>query len=239
MTWPAAPGQCDGVDAVVNRFEVLSDILEQRYSCRAFRPDPVPRAQFEAMFGIAQRTASWCNAQPWQVALLSGDALERFRSGLVEMAEQGGSEPHIDFPASYDGVYAERRRECGLALYQSVGIARDDMERRREQHMDNFRLFGAPHVAVISTARNLGTYGAVDCGGYVSNLLNAATSLGIASIPQAAPARYGHYVADAIGLSGDRLIVCVVSFGYADTSHPVNGFRTSRAGVPSVVSFLD
>jgi len=236
---PAPPGQGNGAGAVVNRSDVFSEILEQRHSCRAFRPDPVPRAQVDAMFAMAQRTASWCNAQPWQVALLSGTALERFRAGLVERAEQGGSEPQIDFPASYDGIYNERRRECGLALYQSVGITRDDTARREEQRMDNFRLFGAPHVAVISTARSLGAYGAVDCGGYVANLLNAATSLGIATIPQAAPANYGPYVADAIGLPGDRMIVCVVSFGYADTAHPVNGFRTSRAGIADVVSFLD
>jgi nitroreductase len=29
----------------------------------------------------------------------------------------------------------------------------------------------------------------------------------------------------------DRLILCAISFGYADKDHPANGFRTSRAGL--------
>ncbi len=54
--------------------------------------------------------------------------------------------------------------------------------------LENYRFFGAPHVAIITSDKALGVYGAVDCGGYVSTLLLAAESLGIAAVPQAAVA---------------------------------------------------
>lgn len=219
--------------------EVLSDILDRRYSCRGFRTETVSQEQITTMLRMAQRTASWCNAQPWQVTILSGLALERFRKGLMAKAEQSGNDSQIPFPERYEGVYRQRRKECGVGLYESLGITRADTARQNNQRMENFRFFGAPHVAVISTARDLGVYGAVDCGAYVANLLSAATSLGIATIPQAAPMNYGTYVHNFLELDDDRDLVCTVAFGIADDSHPANAFRTRREALENVVTFMD
>jgi nitroreductase len=141
-------------------------------------------------------------------------------------------------PAGYHGVYRERRREAGLALYASLDIGRADAHDREVQRLRNFDFFGAPHVAVITTDRDQGTYGAIDCGGYVANLVHAATSLGIASIPQAAIALHADHVRTYLALPEDRLVVCGVSFGYADPEHPVNSFRTTRADVDTAVAVL-
>ncbi|WP_208510355.1 nitroreductase family protein [Variovorax paradoxus] len=47
-------------------FDSLRELLHERTSCRAFLDRPVPRGVIEQVLGAAQRTASWCNAQPWQ-----------------------------------------------------------------------------------------------------------------------------------------------------------------------------
>ena len=57
---------------------VVEKLLAARYSCRAFKPDPVPRATIERVLAAAQKTASWCNSQPWQVTIFSGDAVKAF-----------------------------------------------------------------------------------------------------------------------------------------------------------------
>ena len=41
-------------------------------------------------------------------------------------------------------------------------------------------------LIVIHTNEPLGIYGAIDCGGYVSNFMLAAQALGLGTIPQAA-----------------------------------------------------
>ena len=84
------------------------------------------------------------------------------------------------------GAYQQRRRECGFGLYDAVGIAHGDRAASARQAMENFRLFGAPHVAIVTSEKALGVYGAVDCGAYVNNFMLAARSLGVASIAQAA-----------------------------------------------------
>jgi nitroreductase len=217
----------------------LSQLLHSRSSCRGFTARQVPRATQQELLMLAQRTASWCNSQPWQVHITEGTATERFRRVMLEPARPDEPGPDFDWPAQYRGVYQERRRECGLALYDSVGIPRGDREASARQARENYRLFGAPHVAIITTDAALGVYGAIDCGGYVANFLLAACSLGIATIPQAALAARPQRIRDFFGLTADRKLVCGISFGYPDPSHPANGFRTTRADVEAAVTWVD
>ena len=89
----------------------LEDWLRTRHSCRAFLPEPVPRATIERILTLAQRTASWCNCQPWQVTVASGDGARRLSRALVERAGQSGFTPDFPFPREYQGDYLARRRE--------------------------------------------------------------------------------------------------------------------------------
>ena len=218
----------------------LDQLLAERHSCRAFLPDPVDRAPLTDIFATAQRTASWCNSQAWQVCVASGDAVERLRRALVQAATsgvEGGSD--FPFPAEYRGLYLDRRRECGFQLYEAVGVERGDKAGYARQTLENFRLFGAPHVAILTSDPGLGVYGAVDVGGYVQVLLLAMQSRGVAAIPQAALARYSSLVKAQLGIAPDRLMVCGISFGYGDRNHPANSYRTPRAGVDDAVAWVD
>lgn len=221
--------------------EMLERLAAERHSCRAFEPTPLPRATIERILSIAQRAPSWCNTQPWQVSLVSGDALDRFREAYAARARAGleGAAPDLEFPLAYRGRYQERRRACGLALYASVGIGRDDRAAAAEQGLENFRFFGAPHLAVISTERDLGAYGGVDCGGYLGLFLLAAQSLGVAAVPQAAIASDAAFVREVLALPEGRQVVAGVAFGWRQDAHPVNGFRTGRASLDDVVTWVD
>ncbi|WP_244928954.1 nitroreductase [Nocardioides sp. W7] len=215
------------------------DVIAARHSCRAFQGAEVPDEALNQLFELAQHTASWCNTQPWQVHLVSGPAIKRFSAELIHhVLSQASPSADLEMPAGYGGVYAERRRESGHALYDAVGLAHGDKPGRGAQALLNFSFFGAPHVAVITTDRDQGTYGAIDCGGYVATLTSTATALGLGSIAQAAIAMHSGKVRDFLNLSADRLVVCAVSLGYADLEHPANAFRTSRAGVDDVVVHL-
>lgn len=220
--------------------QVLDTLLAERHSCRAFLPQRVPRETIESALRTAQRAASWCNSQAWQVSIASGAATERLRGKLLAAqlaGERGGSD--FAFPAEYRGVYQARRRECGFALYEAVGVARGDREASARQALENFRLFGAPHVAVLTSDAGLGVYGAVDVGGYVQVLLLALQAHGIAAIAQAALANHAALVKRELEIPEERLMVCAVSFGFEDPSHPANQFRTRRAELGEVVRFLE
>lgn len=218
--------------------KTLRSLLEARWSCRAYLPDPVPREDIETILDIARRTPSWCNTQPWHVHVLSGAGTERFRDALSTSAADYSEQPDLPFPFAYEGVYLDRRRESGWQLYDAVGIAKGDRAASAAQAKRNFELFGAPHAAVVTTDAKLGVYGAIDCGLFVETFLLAAHALGIAAIPQAAIASQAPAVREFLGLPPDRLVLCGISFGYADTSAPENQYRTSRQTTDEVATWV-
>ena len=220
--------------------DVFEDLLAARYSCRAFKPEPVPRATIDRILTAAQKTASWCNSQPWQVIIASGAAARDFATEIYKAASEGiPNVSDFPFPREYRGVYLERRRESGFQLYNSLGIPRGDKMGYAKQALENFNFFDAPHVAIVHTDEALGVYGAIDCGGYVTSFMLAAQALGIATIPQAALAFHSEAVRQHFGLGDDRRVVCGISFGYPDRAHKANSYRTTRASIADTVTFVD
>jgi nitroreductase len=222
------------------RMAVLEELLAERFSCRAFKPEPVPRPIIERILRAAQRTASWCNSQPWQVVVASGKAKEEFRKEIYRKASSGAPDDgDFPFPREYRGVYLARRRESGFQLYNTLGIPRGDKVAYAKQALENFNFFGAPHVAIVHTDEALGVYGAIDCGAYVSNFMLAAQALGLGVIAQAALAHQSGLIRRHFKIGDDRRVVCGISFGYPDRDHRINSYRTSRANVSEAVTFVD
>ena len=217
--------------------QVLEGIYRRRFSCRGYQARPVPGEVILNILKIAQQTPSWCNSQPWRVVITQGEATENFREALFAHSEAGEAAPDIAFPLEYHGVYKARRRECGFGLYESVGIAPGDRAASARQTRENFRLFGAPHVAIITTDAALGTYGVLDCGAYVTSFMLAAQAFGVASIAQASLAAYAPFVRAHFSIPAERQVVCGISFGYEDKTHPANKFRTTRATIDETVEW--
>lgn len=215
----------------------LDALFAQRYSCRAFQPDMVPRDVIQEIVATAGRSPSWCNAQPWQLVITSGDETEAFRKALLEEVATGTPAPDLPFPSGYSGVYQDRRRTCGWQLYESVGVQKGDRAGSAAQTMKNFELFGAPHMVMVSSPVELGPYGALDCGGFVTAFCLAAQAHGVDTIPQAAVASYAPLIHRHFGIGDDRMVLCAISFGYGDADHPANGFRTERADVADIVDW--
>ncbi len=218
----------------ITSFEAL---LRDRYSCRGFRPDPVEPAVIERILAVAQLTPSWCNTQPWRVVVTRGAATDALRDDLLREVGAGPPRPDIPFPAEYLGIHKDRRQVSGLQLYAAAGVARGDRDASRRQALENFRFFGAPHVAIVTTDASLGPYGAVDCGAYVTTFMLAARALGVASIAQASLAMHAPLLRSHLGISEDRQILCGIAFGLEDAAHPANGFRTERAPLAEVVEW--
>lgn len=223
----------------IDEAAVLEHLLETRWSCRAYQNRQVPRPVIERLLAIAQRSASWCNTQPWEVIVTSGEGTERFREAMTDWARTNSPKFDFDAPAEYRGVYQERRRATGWQLYEAVGIARGDREASARQAFENFRFFGAPHVAIITTDAVHDVYGAVDSGLYMGTFLLAARSLGLGAIPQAALASHATLIRRHFDIPDDRKILAGISFGYADIDHPANSYRTARASLDEAVSWVD
>ena len=226
MTEPTT--STSGIDA-------LEQLLASRRSCRGYRPEPVDDATIGRLLSAARLTPSWCNTQPWHVVVTTGDETQRLQADMAADERYGSDLP---FPESYEGRYRDRRRESGWALYEAVGVEQGDRAGSAAQTMRNFEFFGAPHVAIVTTSRSLGVYGAIDCGLYVQSFLLAAEALGLGACAQAALAMRSELLRDWCDLDDDRQVVCGIAFGHPDPDHPAHGFRTTRAPLTETATIL-
>jgi nitroreductase len=215
-------------------------VIRTRFSARMFRSDPVPEGTLERILQLAQQTPSWCNCQPWQLVITRGEGTRRFREAISAHARSGAKpQPDFAFPAAYLGEYRERRKVCGVQLYESLQIGREDRDRAAQQALENFNLFGAPHTAIVTSEEALGVYGLLDCGLYVQSFMLAARNFEVDSIAQAALASYPDFVRAHFNLPANRKLVCGISFGYAASDHPIHSYRTERAALGDAVRFVD
>ena len=219
-------------------YDNLRLLLNSRYSCRAYKKQEVSEKDIREIISTASRVPTWCNAQPWEVLVTRGEATEKLSQLLIESTKTQQINPDFNWPTQYVGQYAQRRRQCGYQLYESIGIQKEDKKRRKEQMMLNYKFFGAPHVAIVTSESDLGPYGSMDCGGFIATFTIVAQAKGIATIAQASITGYAQTIRNYFQIPKNRLIQTAISFGYSDELHPINHFRTEREKSENVVKIF-
>ncbi len=216
----------------------LAQALEDRRSVRGFRPEPLDAAEVRQLFALAQRAPSWCNIQPWRVWVTAPPVTGEVSSALLAAAKSGLPAPAIPFPVDYPEPYLAHRRTCGFALYEAMGIAREDKASRYDAWLRNYALFDAPHLAVVAQDRRLGQYGTLDVGVWLGILLAAAATLRIDTCPMASVAAYPAPLRRLLGIEEPLVVLFGIAFGHADESAPANRCRTSREPLDANVTLL-
>jgi nitroreductase len=218
----------------------VSEALRARKSTRAFLPLEVDRAIIERILRAARHAPSGVNAQPWQVAVVSGAKKKQLQSEL-EAAFRNGAPRQMDYqyyPVEWQEPYRQRRKDCGLQLYASVQIRREDQERRNEQWAANYRAFDAPVMLLffMDPVMQAGSY--MDYGMFLQSIMLAAVEEGLATCPQAALGEFPAIVKQSLGYPPDSVLMCGMALGYEDARTPVNRFRTPREELDRFVQFF-
>ena len=221
---------------VADPTQVFLDVVSRRRSMRDFKSDPVPRELIESVFGTAQRAPSNCNTQPWFVHVVTGETLEQLRQELP--AKFAAGEIALDFPydGQYEGVYKERQYASAAALYDSLGIARDQKAERNAWFMRNFSFFDAPAVAFFTLPTGFGLREACDLGMFAQTVMLGLTAHGLGSCPQTALAFLANVIRPALSLGDHEQLMFGMSFGFP-TDTAVNEVTTERASLGDVVTF--
>jgi nitroreductase len=218
--------------------DALEAAWAERRSMRAFRPAPVERATLARVFESAQHAPSWCNVQPWRVAITEPPVTGEVAAALQAAARAGLPHPEVPFPLEYPSPYKEERIKCGAALYRAMGIAREDKAGRYDAWLRNYALFDAPHLAVVACDRRLGPYAYLDVGVWLGYVLTAVTLLGLDACPMASIAAYPEPLRARLPIADTDAILFGLVIGHADEEAPANLCRTTREPVEKNVSFV-
>lgn len=217
------------------------EIAQARRSIRGYRPDPIPREILEEIIHIAKQAPSSMNTQPWHFHVLTGEPLERIRKGNTEKMMAGSSvDREIKLNHGYEGLHRERQVEIAVQLFEAMGIARDDKERRMDWVMRGFRQFDAPVSIVITVDKALAddTIAHFDCGAATYGLVLAAWSKGIGSVINGQGIMQSSVVRENANIPEDQVIMTCVAMGYPDETFVANDVKSRRSPNDKVASFI-
>jgi len=220
---------------------IVSHALLSRKSVRAYLNKEVSKEQIEKILNLAKHAPSGVNTQPWKVAVVQGQSKKTLQEKLFQAFHTKAAHDmdYQYYPLEWKAPYAKRRAACGLQLYASVGIKKEDKERRLAQWAENFRAFDAPVMLFFYMDDCMQTGSFLDFGMFLQSLMLAATEEGLATCAQGALAEYSTLTKQTLGIPSNTILVCGMALGYEDTSSPINQYRTPRLDLGEFVHFYN
>lgn len=219
----------------------VSEAVATRRSIRAYLDRPVDGAALATILEKARRAPSGGNVQPWHGIVLTGAPLQKLKEHLAVAAIPQGraamQPEYAIYPPDLCGAYEERRLAVGEAMYNALGIPRDDKKGRLAQFVANYRAFDAPVLMLVHTPRFMGPPQWADIGMWLQTVMLLLREAGLDSCAQEAWAVYQAQIREVIDIPADHVLFCGLSIGWRDTGAAVNDFAVDRAELSETIVF--
>ena len=219
--------------------EVKEAILGRR-SIRKFLKKDIPEELIKEIVTDAQWAPSWGNTQPWELMIVSGPPLERFKQKNKEALFSGvKANPEIRMPEVFTSHLKQRYVDVGRSVLQALSIDRKDFDGRLKYYGDMFYLFDAPVMVLFLLSKDvLLEYAMLDVGLCLQTLLLSAHNKGLGSIVLAASVNYPDLLRSLFPIDANKTIVMGAALGWPDMKAPVNCFERQRAGLMETVTWV-
>jgi len=210
----------------------ITQTIRTRISTRAFLNKPVTRETINELLDITRWSPSGGNVQPWRVDVVTGRARERVIN-TVKKAMAGNmfsNEAELQvYPSKLWEPHRTYRYGVGEAMYEKLGIPREDKAARFAHLARNFEFFGAPVGMFFSLDRRFDKGQWAHLGMFMQTLCLAAEEMGLGTCMQEAWTPQAKTVSKVLELPESQQLYCGLALGYADTNAPVNSLRSDRA----------
>jgi len=207
--------------------------LNSRKSVRGFKNDPVSHDTIRTILQAAARSPSYTNSQPWEVAVVTGDKRDALSALLYDLAASG-TPAKTDLPdpkGTWPESIGKRSMEHNARRFEFLGIKRDDVEKRDQFRLQNFKFFNAPCVMFFFLDKSLGPWSLIDIGIFIQSIALAAHGMGLGVCMQASLANYPDQVRSFLDISDDKKLIVGMSIGYPDDNVHINQYTSARIDV--------
>jgi len=228
-------GDRDAIAAAVHHLGI------GRRSIRGYKREAVPQALLRDVLGLAMRSPSSLNTQPWNFYVVTGEPLERIRAENTRRnLERVPSTREFRGMENYEGVHRDRQVGIAKQLFGAMDIARDDKPKRIDWVLRGFRQFDAPACIVVTYDRILvgSDIAPFDCGAVATAIVNAAWSKGLGCVINSQGIMHSEVVREEAGIADDQTIMICIAIGWPDESFPANGVVSTRKTIDEAATFV-
>lgn len=220
----------------------VSEAVAARKSVRAFLDTPVSDALIREILEKASRAPSGGNLQPWNIYVVNGDAMKRFKAlvqAKIPKQPQGEPTEYTIYPPKLKEPYRSWRFKVGEDMYGLLKIPRENRMGRLAWMAENFKFFGAPAGLFCFIDRVMGPPQWSDLGMFLQTAMLLFQEAGVDTCPQEAWSIWPKTVAEFVGAPEELMLFCGMAIGHRDPEHPVNRLETERAPVEAFATFID
>lgn len=212
--------------------EIFQAVTTRR-SIRRFKPDPVPEPLLREILDAARWSPSWGNTQPWEIAVVAGEPLERLReAGRQRFLDGAIPDPDTPMPGTWPEPLKQRYQAVGKQTLTALSIPRGDQEARLRYYGEMFAFFGAPCLLLFSVDKSLAReYAMLDIGAVAQSVCLLAHARGLGSCIMAASVNYPALIRKILPIPETRAILIGVALGHPDAEAPINRFARERANL--------
>jgi len=215
----------------------VTEAVKKRKSIRGYRPTPVPKEILQEILEIATRAPSGMNTQPWEITVVAGDILDKIKQANAQKLDSGEVPNPEVFRKPYTGKYRQRQIAIAVQLFQLMGIAREDREKRNDWIKRGFRFFDAPVAIVVSVDEILDDTTQFDIGAFAQTIALTALNYGLGTCIQRQGIMYPDIVREYTGISEHKRISICITIGYPDWDFPANGVFSERESIESITTW--
>ena len=219
----------------------FENVIRGRRSIRAYADEAVPAQVIREILDEARWAPSWRNTQAWNVWVVSGGALERYKAEFKAATERDDP-AGLDLPATApdDWPAACSLRTAELMKTRAAGLEAAGESTDPAAAMARMAdLFGAPCLLVFGFEDCLAeAYASYDTGAFVENVCLAAFDKGLGTCVIATVIRYPEILRRMLPGAGDKRFVIAVTLGYPQEGAPANAFARSRADLDVIVTWV-
>lgn len=217
------------------------EAMRKRRSIRGFKPEPVPKEILEEILEAACRAPSALNTQPWEFFVVAGETLRQVCRENVGLLKSGAplelEVAESAFPR--DSVYRRRQVDLARQLFRSMGIEREDQEKRAEWTERGFRHFDAPAAIILVQDQSLSGDGPLfDMGAIAQSICLVALKHGLGTCIARQGVFYPNVLREVVGIPRSKRIVIAIAIGYPDWDFPANAVETEREGLEEITTWV-
>ena len=218
----------------------VTEAVTTRRSIRQFIGQPVEIEKLQRVLQKAQRSPSGGNTQPWSAVLVTGDELTRITAAIkakAATAPLGEGFEYDIYPKGLEGRYEDQRRGVGKAMFDALGLDREDGAGRIAQMMKNWDSFGAPIQLFTYTRKYMGPPQWSDMGMWLQTVMLLLREEGLDSCAQEIWAMYGTHMRELLNIDDDHIFFCGMAIGYRDADAIINNFEVPRVDIAQAIDW--
>jgi len=216
------------------------ECIKTRMSIRKFKPEPVPKEVLLDIVRAAQRSPSYKNGQPWEVAIVSGARKDALSERLVELINSGTPiAPDMAEPAKWSPAVAARMGKHMDKRARIFGVDFSDPVLIKKSKIANSRFYGAPHGIFLYQDGELPTWSIFDMGLFAQSLMLAAHANGLGTVPQAFLIDHAPAIKEFLGLPASKRLILGMSIGYPDIEGGARAYESDRADLDEIYRWFE